>query len=139
MGEVRSLTPGSKSMCDLCDFSGLIFGNYKGFAWQAPALVCSLHMAVPGVRCSQGLTTPTFPTGLTLCIFTFLAQKPLHSCEENIIMVEKRSHLLRIVLNYAVRSERDSPRLTFRIAISKQSAMSDISFIVSATILAKLR
>ena len=59
--------------------------------------------------------------------------------QENIIMVEKRSHLLRIVLNYAVRSERDSPRLTFRIAISKQSAMSDISFIVSATILAKLR
>ena len=63
--------------------------------------------------------------------------------QENIIMVEKRSHLLRIVLrivlNYAVRSERDSPRMTFRIAISKQSAMSDISFIVSATILAKLR
>ena len=59
--------------------------------------------------------------------------------QENIIMMEKRSHLLRIVLNYAVRSERDSPRLTFRIAISKQSAMSDISFIVSATILAKLR
>ena len=29
--------------------------------------------------------------------------------------------------------------MTFRIAISKQSAMSDISFIVSATILAKLR
>ena len=80
MGEVRSLTPGSKSMCDLCDFSGLIFGNYKGFAWQAPALVCSLHRAVPGVGCSQGLTTPTFPTGLALCIFTFLAQKPLRSC-----------------------------------------------------------
>lgn len=59
--------------------------------------------------------------------------------QENIIMMEKRSHLLRIVLNYAVRSERDSPRMTFRIAISKQSAMSDISFIVSATILAKLR
>ena len=59
--------------------------------------------------------------------------------QENIIMVEKRSHLLRIVLNYAVRSERDAPRMTFRIAISKQSAMSDISFIVSATILAKLR
>ena len=59
--------------------------------------------------------------------------------QENIIRVEKRSHLLRIVLNYAVRSERDSPRMTFRIAISKQSAMSDISFIVSATILAKLR
>ena len=59
--------------------------------------------------------------------------------QENIIMMEKRSHLLWIVLNYAVRSERDSPRMTFRIAISKQSAMSDISFIVSATILAKLR
>ena len=52
--------------------------------------------------------------------------------QENIIMVEKRSHLLRIVLNYAVRSERDSPRLTFRIAISKQSAMSDTSWLCKA-------
>lgn len=45
--------------------------------------------------------------------------------QEN-IMAEKRSHLLQIVLNYAVRSKRGSPRMTFRIAISKQSAMSDI-------------
>lgn len=59
--------------------------------------------------------------------------------QENIIMAEKRSHLLRTILNYALGSERDSPRVTFRIAISKQSAMCDISFIVSATILAKLR
>lgn len=56
---------------------------------------------------------------------------------ENIIMAEKRSYLLRIVLNYGG-SERGSRCMTFRIAISKQSAMSDISFIVSASILPKL-
>lgn len=53
---------------------------------------------------------------------------------ENIVMTEKRSYLLWIVLNYGG-SKRNSPHMTFRIAISKQSAMTDVSFIVSASIL----
>lgn len=56
---------------------------------------------------------------------------------ENIIMAEKRSYLLWIVLNYGG-NERGSLSMTFRTAISKQSAMSDISFIVSASIFPKL-
>lgn len=40
---------------------------------------------------------------------------------ENIIMAEKRNYLLWTVLNYGG-SERGAPHMTFRIAISKQSA-----------------
>lgn len=53
---------------------------------------------------------------------------------ENTIMAEKRSYLLWIVLNYGG-SERSSQHMTFRIAISEQSATSDTSFTVSGSIL----
>lgn len=77
---MRSPAPGQNSMCD---FSGLIVGNYKGFTWQTsqgkaslstPDLVDKQQTAVSEGSRSQGLRNPWL--ALLVFISGFLVQTP---------------------------------------------------------------